>query len=194
MKKYYKLALALAAVIFAWVIGFCIWATYDGLTDNLKKSDVAVVLGNEVLPSGKPSQRLAASLKKTIELYKQGYFEKIIVSGGIGKSGFKEAEIMKNYLVNNGIPLTSIIMDSNGNNTFLTAQNTQKIMKENGFTSVMAISQFYHMSRIELAFSQVGIKDIAAAHADYFEWRDIFSLPREFFGYYAYAMGNAPAY
>lgn len=188
MKKCHKIFLVLAILAAAWFISFCIWATYDGLTDNLKKSDIAVVFGNEVLTDGKPSARLEARLKKTVELYNQDYFKKIIVSGGVGQSGFNEAEIMENYLIANGIDKNNIMMDSSGNNTWLTVQNTKKIMEENGFTTVMAISQFHHISRIKLAFAKMAIPDIATAHADFFELRDFYSLFREFFGYYSYLL------
>lgn len=162
--------------------------TYDGLTDNLQKSDIAVVFGNEVQPNGEPSERLKARLKKTVELYQAGFFQKIIVSGGKGKEGFDESQVMKHYLVNHNVPENIIIADPEGNTTWQTVENTKKILEEEASGKIMAISQFYHMSRIELAFSKNGIKNIATAHADFFEIRDFYSLVRECAGYYEYLL------
>lgn len=169
----------------------CLIATYDGLTDNLQKSDVAVVFGNEIMSDGTPSERLKARLKKTIELYNQGFFPKVIVSGGVGKEGFDEATVMKKYLVDQGIPTNNIMMDHTGNNSWMTVQNTKQIMIEQHYQTVLAISEFYHMSRIELAFAKNGIKNISTAHADHFELRDFYSTAREFFGFYSYLFKSA---
>ena len=46
----------------------------DGLTDNVTKSDVGIVLGSKVMPDGTPSARLQARLDKADELFQQGMF------------------------------------------------------------------------------------------------------------------------
>ena len=72
------------------------------LSDELEKADVALVLGNKVEPDGTPSARLAARLDRTAELYHEGYFPLVIVSGGTGKEGYPEGTAMRDYLVNKG--------------------------------------------------------------------------------------------
>lgn len=42
----------------------------DGLNDELKPVDAAVVLGNKVEVNGRPSERLKSRLDKSVELYK----------------------------------------------------------------------------------------------------------------------------
>jgi vancomycin permeability regulator SanA len=185
-KRIIKIFLVLLGALITWFLIHCTITTYDGLTDNLQKSDVAVVFGNEIMPDGTPSERLKARLQKAVELYNEGYFPKIIVSGGLGKEGFDEATVMKKYLVEKGIPANIIMMDHTGNNSWMTVQNTKQIMQEQHYQTVMAISEFYHMSRIELAFAKNGIRNISTAHADHFELRDLYSTTREFFGYYSY--------
>ena len=70
----------------------------------------------------------------------------------------------------------------------MTAQNTKANMDKMGLHSVTIITQFFHISRTELAFKKVGIEEIYSAHADYFELRDIYSLAREFPAYYKYLL------
>jgi vancomycin permeability regulator SanA len=158
----------------------------DGLNDELEYVDAAVVLGNKVEENGEPSKRLKSRLDKAVELHEKKYFEYIIVSGGLGKEGFDEAIIMKKYLMNRGINEENIIVDSKGNNTMMTAKNSKEIMSKKGFDSVMVITQFYHITRSKLAFKRVGFKKVYSSHANFFELRDIYSLIREFFGYYKY--------
>ncbi|REK77879.1 YdcF family protein [Paenibacillus paeoniae] len=147
---------------------------------------MAVVLGNKVEDNGQPSERLKARLDRTIELYNQGYFTFILVSGGLGKEGFDEARVMKFYLADQGIPEDVIIEDNNGYNSYMTAQNTSTIMDALKADSAMIITQYFHISRTKLAFSKMDMKEVYSSHAKIFEWRDIYSILREFPAYYKY--------
>jgi vancomycin permeability regulator SanA len=156
-----------------------IYIGISGLSDNYEKADVMVVLGNEVEASGEPSERLKARLNKAMQLYNDGYSQKIIVSGGIDTRGIDEAIIMKGYLEENGIPESAIIVDNLGYDTYLSAQNTSRLMQENGWTKVIIVTQFFHIARSRLAFTQFKVPIVYFAHADYFELRDIYSTARE---------------
>jgi vancomycin permeability regulator SanA len=171
-----------------------------GLNDNIdspqerlrQRADVAVVLGNTVNPNGQPSPRLQARLDKTIQLYRQGIFKQIIVSGGVGKEGFDEAVVMKQYLIANALPSEQIYVDSQGNNTYLTAQHTAQLMTKYRWQSAIAISQYFHLPRTKLALHRFGIKTVYTAHADFFELRDIYSTIREVFSYASYQIRSFP--
>ncbi|MGO4544435.1 YdcF family protein [Paenibacillus sp. 2TAB23] len=181
-----KRFLIAAASLFIWFIIHTAFLIVDGLNDELKPVDIAAVLGNKVEVNGQPSERLKARLDTSVELYDGGYFNFILVSGGIGKEGFDEAKAMKFYLIDKGIPEDKIIEDNNGYNSYMTAQNTSKIMDELKLDSVMVITQYFHVSRTKLAFRKMDIKEVYAAHANIFEFRDIYSIIREFPAYYKY--------
>jgi vancomycin permeability regulator SanA len=181
-----KRFLILVASLFIWFIIHTTFVIIDGLNDELKPVDAAVVLGNKVEVNGQPSERLKARLDTSVELYDGGYFTFIIVSGGIGKEGFDEAKVMKSYLIDKGIPEDKIIEDNNGYNSYMTAQNTSKIMDELELDSTMVITQYFHVSRTKLAFRKMDIKEVYSAHAKIFEFRDIYSIIREFPAYYKY--------
>ncbi len=183
-----KITFRLAYLIATWFVLHVLAITIDGLYDNIQPADVGVILGNKVEPDGRPSERLRYRLEKAVELYRDGYFHYIITSGGVGAEGYDEAEIMKQYLVQKGIPGDKILTDSMGVNTIMTAWNTKKIVNDLQLKSVMIISQFYHISRTKLAFSKAGFGEVYSAHANYFEGRDFYSLFREFFGYYKYLL------
>lgn len=160
----------------------------DGLTDDIHAADVAIVPGNTVEKDGRPSARLRARLDQTIALYRQGLFPDVIVSGGVGSEGFDEAEVMKRYLVENGVPESRVHVDSGGATTYLTAKNAARIMRENGWQSAMVVSQYFHVPRMRLALQRSGITPVFSAHARYFELRDVYSIAREVFGYGAYLL------
>ncbi len=160
-----------------------------GLRDEIHEADVAVVLGNTVNPDGTPSNRLAARLDMAVELYRRGLFKNVVVSGGVGREGFDEAEVMKDYLVNQGVPRASIVVDSLGVTTAATAKNTAALAKLHGWSRVLVVSQYFHIPRCRLALSQAGLAPVFSAHARYFELRDLYSILREIVGYAAYLSG-----
>lgn len=180
------LAFFFISVFGLWFVLHLVIISIDGLHDDLGIADVGIVLGNKVESDGHPSKRLKSRLDKAIELFQNGYCKYLIVSGGIGKEGYDEAEVMKDYLVKRNIPGDKIFMDRAGNNTYLTACNSKLILARLRLDSVLLISQFYHLTRTRLAFTKAGFTKIYSAHASFFEIRDCYSLVREFFGYYKY--------
>ena len=155
----------------------------DGHLDSIYYSDIGLVFGNKVTING-PSKRLASRLDKAIELYQNGYINKIIVSGGIDNNNLNESEIMSDYLIENEIPANNIIKDENGYNSFATINNSLNLISE--YDQILVISQFYHISRIKLTFKKLGYPNINYAHSNYYELRDIYSLFREFFAIIKY--------
>ena len=165
--------LALAFIFFVGLLVF------SGLNDRLGRADIGLVLGNQVSPDGTPSARLQARLDRAAELYREGWFPMIVVSGATGVEGFPEGTAMKNYLVSVGIPADAIIVDDLGFDTWASARNTARILQEHKANSVFVITQFYHIPRSRLALSRFGVTTIYNTHADYFEGRDTYSTLRE---------------
>lgn len=163
------------------------YIAHDGLHDELGKADLAVVMGNRVEPDGRPSLRLAARLDRAAEVYRAGLVKRILVSGALGKEGHDEARVMSQYLVAKGIPATDIEQDGAGWDTFLTARHTADLMKQQRLTSVMVVTQWFHVTRTRMALKGFRVNPVYAAHPDYFELRDVYSLVREVFGCVDYA-------
>jgi len=175
-------------MLMAWFLLHTLCISIDGLWDRYEKADAALILGNTVYPDGQMSDRLRRRVDKGLELYQNGWVRKLVVSGGLGKEGYYEAEVMKRYLLANGANEADIIVDNEGNTTYLSALNYRRISRQYGLRSVIAVSQFHHISRTRLALQKCGLKPVYAAHPAYFELRDLYALVREFFGYYRYLL------
>jgi len=160
----------------------------DGLTDDIRRSDVAVVLGSKVNSDGRPSPRLKARLGRALELYQNGWTSHVLVSGGTGVEGVPEGTAMKRWLVLQGVPEAAIIVDDAGVDTRATAHNTAALMRAHDLHSVIVVSQYFHISRTKLAFAQEGLPGVGSAHPDYFEARDLYSIAREIPGYAGYLL------
>lgn len=186
MNKFLKFTLTISGLLLALLLAVAGQITIFGMIDNYKSADLIVIFGNEVKTSGEMSDRLMARVKKGQELYENGYAGKILVSGGVGKEGFDEAVVVKDYLVKEGVKDEDVLVDSAGVNTLATAQNAARIMRENDWKSVILVSQFFHLARANFSFEKVGVSTIYTAHPDFFETRDIYSLFREVFALYFY--------
>jgi uncharacterized SAM-binding protein YcdF (DUF218 family) len=171
----------------AWLVIHFTALLWVGLFDNVSQSDAVLIFGNKVETTGVPSERLKSRLNKGAELYKKNMAPLIIVSGGIGKEGYDEAQVMKDYLMKEGIKSENIITDNQGATTYATAMNLKKIAAEKNIESVIVVSQYYHILRSKLAIQKIGIDSIYGAKANMFpEIRDLYSIPREMVGYYTY--------
>ncbi len=175
-----------ALLLISWFLVHTLWITLDGLRDDDQATDAALILGNTVYPDGSLSKRLQSRVDKGLDLYQHGRVKKLVVSGGLGKEGQYEAEAMKKYLIQAGVPASAIIVDNYGDNTWLSAQHYRQIQARCHFQSVTVVSQFYHLSRTKLILRKLGLTQVYAVHANYFELRDFYSLVREFFAFYQY--------
>jgi uncharacterized SAM-binding protein YcdF (DUF218 family) len=174
----------------------CLWALVhlaaicvDGCTDDGAPADLAVVLGNHVDAVGEPSLRLQLRLDAALALYRGGLVPRVIVSGGRDPGSPFEAEVMKRYLVERGVPADAVIEDRGGVNTQATARFTAAYMREHDLRSVVAVSQYFHITRCKLALRRSGVATVYGAHAPVrLELREPWSWLREVVGYYSYLL------
>lgn len=156
----------------------------DGLHNSRQRADTGVVLGNKVNEDGTLSERLRQRLACGLQLYRRGQVQRLLVSGGLGKEGFYEGDKMRDYLRAHGVPAAAILVDNHGDNTQLTAQNAGQLQRALPLGRVLVVSQFYHLSRTKLLLRQAGLEVVGSASPAYYEWRDAYSLLREWPAYY----------
>jgi vancomycin permeability regulator SanA len=179
----FKLKCGLAGLV-AWFFLHTLLSTLDGLHDCGQRADIGVILGNKVNEDGSLSERLRQRLACGLALYRSGRVGRLLVSGGLGREGFYEGDKMRDYLRAHGVPDSLIIVDNAGNNTQQTVRNTLRLRAKWHFRSIVVVSQFYHISRTKMLFRQAGFGAVSGASPVYFEWRDAYSLVREFGAYY----------
>jgi vancomycin permeability regulator SanA len=150
-----------------------------GLSDHVETADAVVVPGNTVNPDGSPSNRLKSRLDTALAVFRAGHCKVIFVSGATGAEGVDESEVMKAYLVKQGVPLDRIIQDKQGFNTAATARNAAIALHQRGYSTVLAVSQFFHVPRLRRLLAAQGLVVVGSEHARYFELRDVYSLLRE---------------
>jgi uncharacterized SAM-binding protein YcdF (DUF218 family) len=162
MKRFYKM------IIFVLFIGFIIIIAAGALIYSFgrnavpEKSDCIIVLGCRLYGST-PSPFLQGRLDRGFELFNRGYGKFIIVSGGRGPGeSITEAEAMKRYLSDKGIPEDKIICEDKSVSTMTNITNSAKLMKEKGLNSAIIVSNRYHLKRASLMAEKCGISTTAS--------------------------------
>jgi vancomycin permeability regulator SanA len=152
----------LAAVVLAAVAAACVLlfpvaqVFFFGKTDYRRPADVAVVFGAQVHENGLASTSLNDRMTTAIQLYKDHLVKRLLVSGGVGESGYNEAIVMRDIAVKAGVPARDVAVDSNGVSTSATVADTVPFFGADGWRRILAVSQFYHLPRIKLAYQRAG--------------------------------------
>lgn len=183
-----KILLIFFIIIAGWFLIHSFIITADGLNDRVHKADCILILGNTVNYDGTLSDRLRGRVEKGLQLYKDGFAPKIVVSGGLGKEGYYEGIEMKRYLTERGVSPKAVIVDNKGINTYETAKVFAEIAEAQNINSVIVVSQFFHITRTKYILKKKSTVKVYSAHAEYFEWKDFYAVFREFFGFYAYVL------
>jgi uncharacterized SAM-binding protein YcdF (DUF218 family) len=145
------LLIGLYFAIMSWLI-ISVWKTSHG-----QQSDCLIILGAADW-DGMPSPAMQERLDVALQVFKDKLASYIIVSGGKGKDEIlTEAEVMKTYLVEKGVPDTVVILESQSNNTIENLQNSKKIMDAQHYKTAIIITHGYHALRSSLIAQSLGI-------------------------------------
>lgn len=132
--------LALAAAVCALIV-------LQGRRDEVRPAGAAVVLGAAQW-NGSPSPVLRARLDHALDLYKRGYVNRIILTGGVGAGDTtSEASAGKQYLSERGLPAEALLLEDQGRTTWESMRNTAALARENRIGVVLLVSDPFHMLR-----------------------------------------------
>ena len=128
MKKRTKILIVIIAVIISYIIINAISICSFSTKDQKCKSDVAIILGAATY-NGEVSPVYQERINHGITLYKEGYVEKLIITGGVGY-GNKEsdADTAKRYVLSHGISDDDILTETTSTITQENLENSKKIM------------------------------------------------------------------
>ena len=168
-------------VLFISVEGLII---YNGHHVDKEKPDYLMVLGAG-LRGTKISTSLLYRLETALDFHELYPDVKIIVSGGQGEGEkISEASAMRNFLVDNGVDSSQIIMEDKSTDTYENFLYTKKILDEESEVkdpTVTVISNNFHMFRAKFLAKEVGINTLGYPAPSHKVSAIVFYV-REFFG------------
>lgn len=159
---------------FLWLLVFVALAAYVALTyraisrqantDETRNAEAIVVFGAAQY-YGKPSPVFKARLDHALSLYRRGLGPLVITTGAGTDAKFTEGGVGRDYLIAAGIPDTAVIAETQSSDTSDSAQRVASILRKNGMSSCVAVSDGYHMYRIKLMMAEQGITAYGAPRA-----------------------------
>lgn len=149
------LFLAAAGVIWLSMIGAQVISAANQTSTS--PADVAIVLGAAVYRD-RPSPVYRERINHAIELYQQGQIKAIIFTGGLGPGDeISEGEAGREYALAAGVPEEAIFVENTSENTFENLANSLPILEEQGFETVLLVSDPLHMYRATLTAQDLGL-------------------------------------
>ena len=129
---------------------------------NQEKADAIVVLGCQLFPGGRPSERMRRRVALGVELYRDGTAPLLVLSGG-GDGPIAEARAMRDLAHAAGVPATALLLEPESRNTFENAGNTARLLREAGKSRIVLVSDRLHLPRASRLFRQAGLDVVGVA-------------------------------
>lgn len=123
-------------------------------------ADCILILGAGVKSDGTPSDMLEDRLKTGIELYKSGAASKILVSGDNSREDYNEPDVMKFYLVENGVSEEDIFADYAGFSTYESLYRARDIFCAE---KIIIVTQKYHLYRALYVAEKLGLSAVGVS-------------------------------
>lgn len=153
--RFIALLLLILAIVYTAANAVNIWIFSH--EDQKTSADVAIILGAST-KNGEVSPVYRERIHHGIKLYQEGYVDKLIVTGGMGKGNeISDADAAKNYAVSCGIPESDILVEDKSAITQENLENSKIIMDENKLKTAILVSDPLHMHRAMLLAKDAGI-------------------------------------
>jgi SanA protein len=126
--------------------------------DGAPVRSVVIVLGNIVLPNGRPGRELLERLETGYALYHAGRAPRILVSG-MARAGYDEPQSMATWLVERGVPRADIVLDGGGHRTAASMADAAAL----GMRTALIATQEYHLPRAIYLARSAGIDAVGVS-------------------------------
>jgi vancomycin permeability regulator SanA len=179
----------------------CLFATFPlalmlffGNTDYRRPADAVVVFGARAYKDGRLSDALQDRIRTACEIYRAGLVKRLVLSGGKGDGPITEAEAMRNYALKHGVRAEDMFIDNQGVNTEATVRDTTPLFAQWHAKRVLAVSHFYHLPRVKLAYQRAGVEVCTVpARQGRFLGQIPYNMAREVAAFWDYYLKEKPA-
>jgi uncharacterized SAM-binding protein YcdF (DUF218 family) len=143
------------------------WEIDTKAYSGMRKYKVGIVLTGAVMPLLKPDDRVyfqkgADRVVHTVQLYKLGLIDRVLVSGGSGRLidiEEREADKFREAMVLMGVPDSMIITENKTRNTHESAVVVKEILDSLGYSAAncLLITSAFHMRRSLACYRKAGL-------------------------------------
>ena len=109
-------------------------------------ADAIVVFAGGVGESGQAGGGYQERVKTAVELYRGGFAPRMVFESGYAFA-FREAEIMRDLAMTEGVPDSAIVLETNGANTYDDVMRVREVLRARGWRRILLVSSPYNMRR-----------------------------------------------
>jgi len=153
----------------------------------------AIVVFGAAQYDGRPSPVFRARLDHANDLFRMGLAPVVITTGGAAADPkFSEGGVGHDYLMRKGIPEAALIAETQASDTAESAERVAAIMRENHMKSCIAVSDAFHMFRIQRLLTHEGVQVFLAPRPDSrpkSPWQSVVTLTKESASYLLWRVG-----
>jgi len=118
----------------------------------------AIVVFGAAQYDGRPSPVFLARLDHAYDLFQRKLAPVVIITGGAGNDPkYSEGGVGRDYLIGRGVPEGDLIAETQGSDSARSAERVSVIMWTNGMHSCIAVSDAYHVFRIQRMLEREGL-------------------------------------
>lgn len=148
-------------------LGACVYIMRNFGGNAVFPADCAIVFGAAVHGKQSAGPGIARRVTTAATLYENGRINTLYMTGGKGRPlEDSEAAVMRQYALDIGVPSSVIFTENTATSTWENIQKTHPMVLEAGCTSVVAISDRYHLARIRQLAAKEGWSDLMVHPAD----------------------------
>lgn len=181
-------AMAVLALLFVWSINQRIHSvTQDYIysaTSEVPPADTTLILGALVYTNGEMSPMLSDRVETAVALYKAQKVNHILVSGDHSRVEYDEVNIIKDHLLDLGIPAEDIFLDHAGLDTYDSLYRARDIFQ---IESLIVVSQNFHLGRAVYIAKELGLEAYGLSsdlqeyrNVEKYEFRELFANLKAF--------------
>ncbi len=142
----------LPSAILIYVLAVYALVRTEAGRDDAQPADLIIVFGAAQY-NGRPSPVFKARLDHGVELFERKISPRVVTTGGYGLDPhFSEAEVGRSYLIQQGLPASSIETEASGLTTLSSIQEILKVLQRHRIKRVVVVSDGFHLFRIKQIF------------------------------------------
>ena len=117
----------------------------------------AIILGAAVWAGGVPSPTLRLRAECGAKLFLDGKVGGVVASGGVGRHGPSEAQVIRRICVDMGVPEAAIRVEDQSRTTLENLRFSQPLLRD-PTGPVVIVSDLYHLPRARMVARRLGMR------------------------------------
>ena len=147
ISMFFSISIMYISITFVVFVLYCLFLQ---ILPKKRNFNYIIVLGSGLIDGEKVPKLLSDRIDKAIQIYKKSLVpSKIVLSGGQGSDEkISEAEAMKRYCIEKGIPDEDLIKEDKSTTTYENLNNSKAIINSrSGVKNIILVTSNYHVYR-----------------------------------------------